>query len=77
MPSSSSLDRPLIAVITLAVGAMMGAVWKFRQKKQKSKLPLKKENVLELRKKHFLKSVSVSYANSGPLMIVSVSFKLG
>ena len=29
-----------------------------------------KERVLELREKHFVKSVSLSYANSGPLMII-------
>lgn len=29
-----------------------------------------KEQVMELREKHFLKNVSVSYANSGPIMIV-------
>jgi hypothetical protein len=34
---------------------------------------LTKEQVTNLREKHFLKSVSVSYANSGPLMIVTVS----
>lgn len=31
---------------------------------------LSKEQVLRLREKHFFKNVSVSYANSGPLMIV-------
>jgi hypothetical protein len=32
-----------------------------------------KEQVMNLRSKHFSKRVSVSYANSGPLMIVGVS----
>lgn len=33
------------------------------------------EEVLRLRKAYFSKSVSVSYSNSGPLMIVGVSLK--
>ena len=38
-----------------------------------SSVPPTKEHVLALRKKHFSKSVSVSYDNTGPLMIVRVS----
>lgn len=36
-------------------------------------IEMAKDEVIRLRKHHFMQSVSVSYANSGPLMIMSVS----
>ena len=36
---------------------------------------LTKEQVQNLRDKHFSSSLSVSYANSGPLMIISVCYR--
>ena len=38
--------------------------------------PISYEEVIRLRKKYYSSSVSVSYSNSGPLMIVGVSFLL-
>ena len=37
---------------------------------------LTKEDVLELRKEHYCSSVSVSYSNSDPLMIVEVRLSI-
>lgn len=35
-------------------------------------ISMTREEVLELRQKHFMKAVSISYANSGGLMIMGV-----
>lgn len=42
------------------------------KKETVGKTYLTKNRVIDLREKHLLKSVSVSYANSGPLMIMRV-----
>ena len=68
--SSSSLS--IIAFLSSTFLVVLQQRSKNKKKKDDSPILMDKKTVIELREKHFLKSVSVSYANSGPLLIVGV-----
>jgi hypothetical protein len=65
-----SSQLPVIAFLSSSLLAILYE--QSRSKNESSKL--EKDQVLQLRQKHFMESVSVSYSNSGGLMIVGVSF---
>jgi hypothetical protein len=71
---SSSL--PTIAFLTTSLLIIVYERRKRRSgasaKARKSASSLTKEQVIQLREKHFMKAVSVSYANSGGLLIIGV-----
>jgi hypothetical protein len=66
------------------VGSVVLTVLILKQERNASKptcipaamISMTKETVLSLRGKYFSKAVSISYANSGPLMIVAVGLFL-
>ena len=87
MTSSSSVkkDQPSAALV-FSLAAIAGAttlLWSLKRRHRRSfqsssrsltRIPnLAKSQVLELRKRYFSKAVSVSYANTNPLLIVGVS----
>jgi 4-aminobutyrate aminotransferase-like enzyme len=71
---SSSL--PTIAFLTTSLLIIVYERRKRRSgasaKGRKPASSLTKEQVIQLREKHFMKAVSVSYANSGGLLIIGV-----
>jgi hypothetical protein len=74
----------LISLMAAVAAGATTIAWTLSQRSQKSPpsssvtilSELAKSRVLELRKKYFSKAVSVSYANTNPLMIVGVSENL-
>lgn len=74
MPTMST-SLPILAFIATS---LLVIVYERRKRSEdvalkSRKLALSKEEVIRLRAKHFMKAVSVSYANSGGLMITGVN----
>ena len=76
----SSFTYPSLPSIAFTVTALLVILHERAKKKNgeakddnSSANHFTKEEVLELRQKHFMKAVSISYANSGGLMIMGVS----
>ena len=74
----SSFTYPSLPSIAFAATALLlilheRAKTKNGKAKQDDTTNMTREEVLELRQKHFMKAVSISYANSGGLMIMGVS----
>jgi 4-aminobutyrate aminotransferase-like enzyme len=74
-------DDSLMSAVAFAVSttAVVGVVVRVRRRRKQrmsgvivvsDELPISKATVLELRNQHFMKSVSISYANTGGLMIM-------
>jgi hypothetical protein len=78
MPSTADTSVSLAVFAGTSLLSVFSLRFRHRQRMEDS-IPVNtsgpsKEEVLALRMKHFSKSQSVSYLNSGPLMIVKVRY---